>query len=47
MTRMCYPAGVLLLDLTMRMMGGVAPQGTETRMLLLQRVDAPNGERLP
>ena len=47
MTRMCYPAGVLLLDLTMRMMGGAAPQGTETRMLLLQRVDAPNGERLP
>ena len=47
MTRMCYPAGVLLLDLTMRMMGGAAPKGTETRMLLLQRVDAPTGERLP
>ena len=47
MIRMCYPAGVLRPDLMMRMMGGDAPQGTETRMPLLQRVDAPTGERLP
>jgi hypothetical protein len=38
-------AGVLRLDLMMRMMGGDAPQGSETRMLLLQRVDVPPGER--
>jgi len=40
-------AGVLRLDLMMRMMGGDAPQGSETRMLLLQRADVPPGERQP
>jgi hypothetical protein len=30
-------AGVLRLDLMMKMMGGEAPQGSETRMLLLER----------
>lgn len=39
--------GVLRLDLMMQMMGGDAPQRTETRMLLLQRVDVPPGERQP
>ena len=32
-------AGVLRLDLMMKMMGGEAPQGSETRMLLLERTD--------
>ncbi len=40
-------AGVLRLDLMMRMMGGDTPQGNETRMLLLERIDAPPGEGLP
>ncbi len=33
-------AGVLRLDLMMQMMRGEAPQGTETRMVLLQATDA-------
>ena len=37
-------AGVLRLDLMMQMMGGDAPQGTETRLLLLERIDAPPGD---
>ena len=32
-------AGVLRLDLMMKMMGGEEPQGSETRMLLLERTD--------
>lgn len=36
-------AGVLRLDLMMQMMGGEAPQGSEARMLLLERSDSSSG----
>ena len=35
--------GVLSLDLMVRMMGGNAPQGSETRMLLLQSAAVVTG----